>query len=79
VGPASLSDNSYNAVDNNSLGVLNDVLSSSNGGVSWPTQGAFTTQGAFDVLGTPEPGTLVTLATGVAALLVAAGWRMRTK
>lgn len=69
LGPASFSDNSYNAWDTNNQGYTGSVEYSANG-TTFLNNGTPAGLGAFDVLGTPEPTSFAPCAIGLAALLV---------
>ena len=71
VGPASLSNDSYNIVEMNSQGFLDNAFFSNNGGGSWTSAGPPATLGAFDVLSAPEPGTFSGIGVGIVGLFAA--------
>ncbi|MGH9432123.1 MAG: PEP-CTERM sorting domain-containing protein [Terriglobia bacterium] len=72
LAPTSVNDSSWNAWNWNAQGVNGLDLYSTDGGMSWNSNGTGNPLGAFDVLGggtqTPEPGTLVLLGTGLLGL-----------
>ena len=77
LGPVSFNDASWNAWNWNSQGVNGLDLYSTDGGVTWNSNGTGFALGAFDVLGTqvPEPGTTLMLGSGL--LAVAAAFRRK--
>jgi len=75
LGPANINDPSWNAWNWNAQNVNGLVLYSTDGGVTWNSNGTGNPLGAFDVLGgssVPEPGSMLLLGTalGLAALLI---------
>jgi PEP-CTERM motif len=71
--PVSYSDTSTNGWAYNSQGVSADIQSTQNGSI-WFDQGSSANYAAFDVLGAaaavPEPGTLLLIGAGVAAVVL---------
>jgi len=75
LGPANINDSSWNAWNWNGQNVNGLDLYSTDGGVTWNSNGTGNPLGAFDVLGgssVPEPGSMLLLGTalGLAALLI---------
>jgi hypothetical protein len=69
LGPVSLSDSSMVAWNENSQGVTGLAIYSTDGGGTWTNGGVEPIPiGAFDVIGTPEPGTMLLLSSGLLAL-----------
>jgi PEP-CTERM motif-containing protein len=73
LGPLSTTDMSDNVWNWNNQGVVGDVQQSQDGGATWNdlggVNGGVNTLGAFDILGVPEPGSLLLLGTGLIAIL----------
>jgi hypothetical protein len=74
VGPEDLSDASFNAWNLNNQGVTGLSLYSADGGATWGVDSG--AQFAFDIAGTPEPGSLLLFGTGLAGILGA--WRRKS-
>lgn len=73
LSPTSVNDSSWNGWNYNAQGVNGLDLFSTDGGLTWTSNGTGFALGAFDVLGgggtgTPEPGTLVLLGSGLLGL-----------
>jgi hypothetical protein len=66
LGPLSAS--TYDSWQDNNQGVSGLDLWSDNGGATWHSSGA-QTLGAFDINGTPEPGSLLLFGTGLISIL----------
>jgi hypothetical protein len=70
LAPVSFSNSSDLSWEYNSEGVTGYVRYSNNAGQTWSNENGVT-EGAFDILGAPEPGSLLMLAIGITGLTLA--------
>jgi len=78
LGPVSTSDTSWNAWNWNNQGVNGLDLYSTDGGVTWNSNGTGFALGAFDIKATtvvPEPGAAILTGTALMAIVLGLGWR----
>jgi hypothetical protein len=68
LGPLNPSINSENDWEYNSQNITGLDLYSVDGGATWISSGTTSLLSAFDVLSTPEPGSMTLLGTGLLAL-----------